>query len=263
VIPFPSRAGLWSGALLLALLVYPLAAEAGTSAAATPLLPEIELVQVKGGCFRMGDIFLAGGQDERPDHEVCVGDFSIGKYPVTQRQWTGVMGNNPSQYRDDENLPVENVSWHEARAFIKVLRERTGKNWRLPTEAEWEYAARSGGKSEKYAGTSSEQELEEYAWLESNSGLKTHPVGTKKPNGLGIFDMSGNVWQWMQDRYDRDYYLQSPRRNPQGDPFGVNRVLKSGSANKEARFLRVSYRDYQAPEVRGNCVGLRLVLPAE
>jgi formylglycine-generating enzyme len=258
-----SRAGRCLGLLLLGALNSPLAEGAALSVPPAQSPPAIDLVQVKGGCYRMGDIFLAGGADERPDHEVCVGDFAIGKYPVTQQQWFRVTGNNPSLYRDDDNLPVENVSWHEVRAFIKALREQTGKNWRLPTEAEWEYAARSGGRSEKYPGTSSELELGDYAWLESNSGLKTHPVGSKKPNGLGLYDMAGNVWQWVQDRYDRDYYQQSPRHNPQGDPFGVNRILKGGSANKEARFLRVSYRDYQAPEVRGSCVGFRLVLPAE
>jgi len=208
----------------------------------------------------MGDIFGAGGLDEKPNHEVCVGDFSIGKYPVTRQEWFQVMGSNPSQYRGAENLPVEKISWNEAQAFVKVLRRKTGKKWRLPTEAEWEYAA-GGGKRQKYPGTSNDEELGEYAWFETNSGLKTHPVGTRKPNDLGIHDMAGNVWQWVQDRYDRDYYRQSPRQDPKGDPFGVNRILKGGSAYKDAHFLRVSYRDYQAPETRTNSVGFRLVLP--
>ena len=241
-----------------ALLLAPLAgwAAAPPGGAVGP----VELVQVKGGCFLMGDVFDSGGSDERPAHEVCVADFSLGRYPVTQREWQGVMGSNPSQYRGEEGLPVENVSWDDAQAFVKALSERTGRKWRLPTEAEWEYAARGAGKKQKYPGTSREAELEQYAWLESNSGLKTHPVGTRKPNDLGLYDMAGNVWQWVQDRYDRDYYRQSPRQNPQGDPFGANRILKGGSAYQQATFLRVSYRDYQDPEKRGNCIGLRLAL---
>lgn len=218
-------------------------------------------MRVKGGCFRMGDSFDSGGADERPAHEVCVGDFFLGKFPVTQRQWVGVLGKNPSQYQGDD-LPVENVSWNDAQAFIKALRLKTGRSWRLPSEAEWEYAA-GGGKRQKFPGTSREAELGEYAWLESNSGLKTHPVGTRKPNGLGLYDMAGNVWQWVQDRYDRDYYRQSPRLNPKGDPFGANRILKGGSVYQQANFLRVSYRDYQDPEKRANCVGFRLALPGE
>ena len=225
--------------------------------------PEIPTVLVKGGCFMMGDVTGTGGLDEKPSHEVCLSDFALGKYPVTQAQWLGVMGHNPSQYSGAGELPVENVSWDDAQLFISRLRQLTGKKWRLPTEAEWEYAARAGGKMGIYPGTSNDDELGGYAWLDTNSGLKTHPVGQKKPNELGLYDMAGNVQQWVQDRYDRDYYRQSPRNNPKGDPFGVNRVLKGGSAYQAAGFLRVSYRDYQAPEYRGNCVGLRLALPAD
>lgn len=221
--------------------------------------PAIATVRVKGGCFRMGDIFQAGGPDERPEHEVCLRDFSIGKYPVTQLQWEQVAGNNPSKYRGDD-LPVENVSFYEVQTFIKALREKTGKKWRLPTEAEWEYAARSGGKPQKYPGTSKVDELSDYAWTEGNSDAKIHPVGTKRPNDFGIYDMAGNVWQWVSDRYGRDYYRQSPKDNPKGDPFGVNRVLRGGSAAKEPFFVRVSNRDYQAPEHRETYVGFRLAL---
>lgn len=251
------RKALIASALLLAI---PLAC----SASAIPKEADggIPLVQIKGGCFQMGDLFDSGAADERPAHEVCVGPFSLGTYPVTQREWLSVMGSNPSQYRGDD-LPVENVSWNDAQAFIKALNQRSGRKWRLPSEAEWEYAARGAGLKQKYPGTSSEEELEEYAWLESNSGLKTHPVGTRKPNQLGIYDMAGNVWQWVQDRYDRDYYRQSPRQNPKGDPFGVNRILKGGSVYQQASSLRVSGRDYQDPEKRANCVGFRLAVSDE
>ena len=253
------RCSIWifSAALLLA----PLSGFAQAAANAAP--GEIPLVKVKGGCFLMGDVFESGAADERPAHQVCVDDFSIGRYPVTQSQWASVMGGNPSQYRERDDLPVENVSWNDAQAFIKALRRKSGRKWRLPTEAEWEYAARGAGKKQKYPGTSGDAELEEYAWLESNSGLKTHPVGTRKPNDLGIYDMAGNVWQWVQDRYDRDYYRQSPRLNPKGDPFGANRILKGGSVYQQASFLRVSNRDYQDPEKRANCVGLRLALSGD
>ena len=243
-----------------ALVLIPLTGFAGTPH--PEAAGEIPLVRVKGGCFRMGDSFDSGTADEKPAHEVCVDPFSIGRYPVTQKEWLAVMGGNPSQYRGDD-LPVDNVSWNDVQTFIKALSERTGKKWRLPSEAEWEYAAGSAGKKQKYPGTSSEAELESYAWLESNSGLKTHPVGTRKPNDLGIYDMAGNVWQWVQDRYDRDYYRQSPRLNPKGDPFGANRILKGGSVYQQASFLRVSSRDYQDPEKRANCVGFRLALSGE
>ncbi|MBJ6724301.1 formylglycine-generating enzyme family protein [Geomesophilobacter sediminis] len=255
---------LLSGWLLRAAMFSLLLASAAAAATApNDDLPEIPMVRVKGGCFRMGDAFGSGGADERPVHQVCLHDFYLGKYPVTQKEWVRVMGNNPSQFQGEETLPVENVSYDEVQKFIAALRKRTGKKWRLPTEAEWEYAARGAGKAQKYPGTSKDDELGQFAWLESNSGLTTHPVGEKRPNDLGIYDLAGNVWQWVQDRYDRDYYRQSPRNNPKGDPFGVNRVLKGGSAAKEAYHLRASYRDYQAPDVRGSLVGFRLALPAQ
>ena len=220
------------------------------------------MVFVKGGCFSMGDQFGDGGLDEKPVHEVCVDDFYLGKFEVTQAEWERTMGSNPSQYKKGGDFPVENVSWTDARAFIGKLRRDTGKPWRLPTEAEWEFAARGSGKKVKYPGAGTEENLPDYAWFEANADFRTHPVGGRKPNELGLYDMAGNVWEWVQDRYDRDYYRQSPRTNPKGDPFGVNRILKGGSVYQAAGFLRASYRDYMAPETRGNCVGLRLALPA-
>jgi len=225
--------------------------------------PEIPIVFVKGGCFDMGDTFGDGGLDEKPVHRVCVNDFYMGRYVVTQEEWEAVMGSNPSHFKNGGKYPVENVSWNDAQEFVARLRRLSGLKWRLPTEAEWEYAARSGGKKEKFAGTDKESNLDEYAWHEGNSGMKTHPVGEKKPNGLGLYDMSGNVWEWVQDRYDRDYYRQSPADNPKGDPFGVNRIVRGGSAQTGKGFLRLSYRDYLASETRGACFGLRLVLSAK
>jgi formylglycine-generating enzyme required for sulfatase activity len=181
-------------------------------------------------------------------------------HEVTQEQWQAVMGGNPSKNRSGGQYPVDNISWNDAREFIRTLNEKSGRTWRLPTEAEWEYAARSGGLKQRYAGTSVNENLDEYGWYEDNSGSKTHPVGTRKPNGLGLFDMSGNVAEWCADRYDRNYYKQSPRSNPKGDPFGINRILRGGTASSARGIVRTAYRDYVSPTVRGDQFGLRLVL---
>jgi formylglycine-generating enzyme required for sulfatase activity len=230
-----------------------------SSASGGPI-PPIPVVAVKGGCFQMGDTFGGGGQDEKPVHQVCVDDFSMGKYEVTQEQWQAVMGTNPSQFALGGQYPVERVSWHDAQLFILRLNRLGDMKWRLPTEAEWEYAARSGGKKQRFAGAGEGENPDEYAWYAANSGMKTHPVGTRKPNDLGLYDMSGNVWEWVRDRYDREYYRQSASRNPTGDPFGVNRIMRGGAAVESQGYLRTSYRDYVAPNMRGDLFGLRLVL---
>jgi formylglycine-generating enzyme required for sulfatase activity len=224
----------------------------------------MEFIFVKGGCYEMGDTFGDGYDNEKPVHEVCVDDFYIGKYEVTQAQWKAIMGNNPSYFKDcGDNCPVEQVSWNEIQEFINKLNQGAGTNkYRLPTEAEWEYAARSGGKKEKYAGTSNESELGEYAWYDKNSGSKTHPVGQKKPNGLGIYDMSGNVWEWVQDWYDENYYRSSPKDNPKGAYSGQYRVLRGGSWIFIPRLIRAAYRDWLGPTVRNSRGGFRVALPA-
>lgn len=226
---------------------------------AAELHPEIALVAVKGGCFEMGDSFGDGGLDEKPTHSVCLDDFHMARHEVTQELWLAVMGSNPSRYRDSIRNPVDNVSWNDAQEFIQRLNEKSAAKWRLPTEAEWEYAARGGGLKQRFAGTSAEEYLDEYAWYDDNSQGVTHPVESKSPNRLGLYDMSGNVWEWCSDRYDRAYYKQSPRNNPKGDPFGVNRVMRGGSASSKADFLRTAYREYVAPNKRANMFGLRLV----
>ena len=223
----------------------------------------MEFVFVKGGCYQMGESYNA--------HEVCVDDFYIGKYEVTQGQWKAVMGNNPSSFSScGDNCPVEQVSWNDAQEFIQRLNQKTKNNpqppfskgeFRLPTEAEWEYAARSGGKSEKYSGTSSESELGDYAWYDKNSGSKTHPVGQKKPNGLGIYDMSGNVWEWVSDWYDSDYYKNSPKNNPTGPSSGKEKVLRGGSWFFLTWVLVAAARFWYEPATRFIYVGFRLVLP--
>ncbi|MBI5205372.1 MAG: SUMF1/EgtB/PvdO family nonheme iron enzyme [Nitrospirae bacterium] len=223
----------------------------------------IEMVYVKGGCYQMGESYNA--------HEVCLDDFYIGKYEVTQGQWKAIMGNNPSYFKDcGDNCPVEQVSWSDAQDFIRKFNNKSGKNYRLPTEAEWEYSARSGGKNEKYSGTSNESELADYAWYYKNSGNKTHPVGQKKPNGLGLYDMSGNVWEWVNDWYDSDYFKNSPKNNPTGPSSGKDRVLRGGSWFGDTGYLVATYRFRYDPAERGigdsfffdYFLGFRLVSPA-
>jgi formylglycine-generating enzyme required for sulfatase activity len=223
----------------------------------------MEFVYVKGGCYQMGDTFGDGYENERPVHEVCIDDFSIGKFKVTQKQWKRVMDNNPSYFKKcGDDCPVENVSWDDTQEFIRVLNQRTGKTYRLPTEAEWEYAARSGGKREKWAGTNNEAELGEYAWYSGNSGNQTHPVGRKKPNGIGVYDMSGNVWEWVQDMYSGKAYSFHKRNNPVYTGSGTVHVFRGGSWYYNSPGVRTTFRDHRTPFniIRHHNVGFRLVM---
>jgi formylglycine-generating enzyme required for sulfatase activity len=223
----------------------------------------MEFVFVKGGCYRMGDTFGDGYANERPVHEVCVDDYYIGKFKVTQEQWEKVMGNNPSFFRDSGgDSPVENVSWDDAQKFIRILNRRAGGTYRLLTEAEWEYAARSRGRRERWAGTNSESRLGEYAWYSANAGNRTHPVGRKKPNGIGIYDMSGNVWEWVQDKYNSRAYAVQGRNNPLYTGSGSGHVFRGGSWFYKSKGVRVTFRDHRAPFniIRHHNVGLRLAM---
>lgn len=227
----------------------------------------MEFIFVKGGCYQMGNTFKGGDSDEQPVHEVCVDDLYIGKYEVTQAEWQKVMGNNPSVFKGCDNCPVEKVSWNDAQEYINKLNQKlapagtkqeTGKEYRLPTEAEWEYAARSGGKNEKYAGSN---DFDSVAWLSNNSGRKTHPVGQKLPNGLGLYDMSGNVWEWVQDWYDESYYKNSPKNNPNGPESGQLRMLRGGSWDSYARGTMASGRYGRMPDYGRNYgFGFRLAI---
>ncbi len=219
-----------------------------------------EMIPVEGGTFTMGATAEQGSDaydDEKPAHKVNLSSYAIGKYEVTQALWKAVMGNNPSGFKGDNN-PVEQVSWNDCQTFISKLNAITGKNFRLPTEAEWEFAARGGKKSNgyKYSGSN---DLDEVAWHDSNSGSKTHPVGTKKPNELGIYDMSGNVWEWCGDWFGN--YISSSQTNPTGPTSGSYRVRRGGSWGNFAGNCRVSYRDGSIPGGGGSYIGLRLVLP--
>jgi formylglycine-generating enzyme len=228
--------------------------------AARAAVSAMEFVPVKGGCFKMGDTFGNGGDDERPAHEVCVDNFQMGRYPVTQGQWKAIMGTSPSFFKEcGDNCPVENVTSVEILEFIGKVNQKADKGHRLPTEAEWEYAARSGGKDEKWAGTGNAEELKDYAWYSGNSGFKTHPVGQKKPNDLGLYDMTGNVWQLVSDLYARNYYKKSPMKNPMGPSSGKTYVLRGGSWFLDSEDIRVATRLEGGANLRSNDFGFRLV----
>ena len=193
---------------------------------------------------------------EKPSHKVTVSDFCIGETEVTQALWKAVMGSNPSTWKGD-NLPVEIVSWNDCKDFIKKLNEKTGKNFRLPTEAEWEYAARGGNKSKgyKYSGSNT---IGSVAWYDGNSSSKTHTVKGKTPNELGLYDMSGNVCEWCEDWYGS--YGSGTQTNPDGPSSGSNRVLRGGGWYISGRYCRVSYRNNGYPGSGNNYYGFRLVM---
>ncbi len=220
----------------------------------------MQFVWVKGGCFQMGDTFGDGDSDERPVHEVCVDGFYMGKYEVTQGEYKKLTGSNPSYNDKGDLFPVEKVSWNDAQAFIKQLNRGSGKQYRLPTEAEWEYAARSGGRKEKYSGSNS---VDSVAWSKSNSGGSTHKVGRKAANGLGLYDMSGNVWEWCSDWYWKNYYASSPGKNPTGPSSGSYRVNRGGSWLNAPRGVRAAGRNWNRPVYRSYDLGFRLVLSGQ
>lgn len=241
----------------------PVATTASSSRGFTDPTTGMEFVNVPGGCFQMGDTFGDGESDEKPVHEVCVSSFMMGKYEVTQGQWKRVMENNPSKntswFSSADDYPVERVSWDEAQEFIKKLNQQSGKNYRLPTEAEWEYAARSGGKKEKYAGA---DKFMAVAWYVKSEG-QTHPVGQKKANGLGLYDMSGNVWEWVSDWYAKEYYNDSPKDNPQGPSSGSYRVTRGGGWSFHPVIVYASGRSKNLPDYRNSFLGFRLAAPVQ
>lgn len=217
------------------------------------------MIKVQGGTFTMGATSEQGSDaysDEKPTHQVTLSDYYIGETEVTQELWQAVMGSNPS-YFSGMNLPVEKVSWDDCQTFITKLNQLTGKNFRLPTEAEWEYAARGGQKSRgyKYAGSNT---LSVVAWYTDNSGSKTHPVKQKQANELGLYDMSGNVLEWCQDWYGS--YSSNAQTNPTGPSSGPSRVFRGGSWGYSASNCRVAYRNFNSPGYRYYYLGFRVVL---
>jgi formylglycine-generating enzyme required for sulfatase activity len=219
----------------------------------------MQFALVPAGEFQMGS--TGGDDDERPVHTVRISKpFYLGIYEVTQGQWEAVMGNNPSQFKGDTNRPVETVSWEEVLKFIDKLNAgEGGTQYRLPTEAEWEYAARAGSTTAYSFGDDSGQ-LGKYAWFGDNAGNTTHPVGTLLPNAWGLYDMHGNVWEWVQDWYGR--YAAEPVTDPQGPASGLDRVLRGGGWTLDARYCRSADRAHYAPGRRFGSLGFRLLRTA-
>ena len=233
--------------------------------AASTSMPKVSLddimrnmVYVEGGTFTMGATSeqKKPDDDEKPTHRVSLSSFYIGKYEVTQALWKAVMGSNPSRFEGD-NLPVERVSWNDCQTFLRKLNAMTGKNFRLPTEAEWEFSARGGNWSRGYQYSGSNV-LSDVAWYYDNSGSKTHNVGTKAPNELGIYDMSGNVWEWCQDWYG--VYDSSSQTNPTGAIGWSFHVRRGGCWRGDVGYCSLSQRGCSSPDYRFYNCGLRLVL---
>ena len=239
------------------------------------------MVYVQGGTFIMGtseDEDEYANENEQPSHSVTLSDYMIGQTEVTQELWQAVMGTNPSHFKNNPRRPVECVTWKDCQNFIKKLNEMTGQNFRLPTEAEWEFAARGGVKSKGYKFSGSDK-LTEVAWMWQNSGIaflfrpddegdfealernhcKPHAVATKKPNELGIYDMCGNVWEWCQDWFGE--YESTPQTNPTGPASGENYVTRGGAWSNDEDFCRPTFRqDFDMPEEDDTVQGLRLAL---
>lgn len=287
------------------IFLFPYYIPAETTATYTESNTGMELVFVKGGCYQLGDVFGDGGRDEKPLHTVCMDDFYLGKYEVTVGQYrrfieetgyrtdaeTGGWGwsinssggdtqkhegakwSSPG-FQQDDNHPVVLVSWNDAMAYVVWLREKSGNEYRLPAEAEWEYAARSGGKRYKYswgigrpsgniADRSAKKEFSGWStWIGYDDGyVFTAPVGKFKANKLGLYDMTGNVREWVQDWYDEKYYRISPKRNPMGPSSGKYRVLRGGAWIDVHRSMRTTKRSFSDP-VSGwtNFSGFRIAL---
>lgn len=216
------------------------------------------MIRIPGGSFEMGDTLNEGIEEPKPVHKVTLPDFCLSQYPVTQGQWMAVMGENPSHFKGDDQLPVEGVSWDNAQSFIRILNEKTGLKYRLPTEAEWEYAAKGGPKSKgySYAGSNS---LDEVGWYLSNSDKKNHPVGQKQPNELGLYDMSGNVWEWCQDVWHNNYQ-GAPTDGSAWMTGGelARRVVRGGSWYVGDNLCRSAFRYRYDADYKGNNIGCRL-----
>jgi len=221
----------------------------------TKLEPEMVLVQ--GGTFYMGSD--TGVNDELPIHNVSVSRFKMGKYEVTQAQWKAVMGANPSKFNTCATCPVENVNWYDVQEYLKKLNAITHKKYRLPTEAEWEYAARGGNKSKNYSYSGSNI-VDEASWYKGNSKGKTEPCGSKKPNELGLYDMNGNVWEWCNDWYSEKDTPNSPDKNPQGSKSGTLKILSGGCWYLDSSYCRLGFRYYDNPKYNYEYVGFRIVV---
>ncbi len=232
-----------------------------------------DMILVSGGTFLMGAIDTDDDawNNERPQHSVTLSDFYICKYEVTQELWVAVMGCNPTynndgwteQYGKGDKYPAYRISWNDCDTFIQKLNAKTGLKFRLPTEAEWEFAAKGGNVTNKYTYAGSNT-IDDVAWYSGNSDSKTHEVGNKQGNELGLYDMSGNVWEWCSDWYDVTYYRDSRDAvDPQGPTTGTCRVTRGGGYSDEAKSCRVLRRDYVHPRICYTSYGMRLALSVE
>jgi len=227
---------------------------------------KLVMVEIPAGEFLMGSTFPGNIKHEYPQHKVIISKpFYLGKYEVTQMQWTKVMGNNPSFFkrkRTEGPRPVEDVSWNDAQEFITKLNGMTGQKFRLPTEAEWEYACRAGSTTKYFFGDDMEG-LEEYAWYMDNSNYRSHPSGLKKPNPFGLYDILGNVWEWCSDRYGSKYYSASPETDPKGPNSGKYHIVRGGGWHWPGMGLRSAHRYYHESTHKYANIGLRLAMDKE
>jgi formylglycine-generating enzyme required for sulfatase activity len=243
---------------------------------------KLEMVKIPAGSFLMGTEeaevirlckeygthWLTGLRDwfwfknEMPQHRVDLQEFYLGKYPLTQEQYEAIMGNNPSYFKNNPKNPVENVSWNNAQEFCRKLSDKTKKNYRLPSEAEWEYACRAGTQTRYYFGDNAEL-LGEYAWYYGNSGSKTHPVGQKKPNNWELYDMSGNVWEWCEDGWHENYQNAPTDGTAWNENYSVTniRLLRGGSWGSNPRNCRSACRDSNG--LLGSNFGVRVISPQD
>lgn len=213
----------------------------------------ITLTHIPGGCFTMGD--NQGKAHERPAHTVCLDDFWLSTHETTQAQWQRVMGSLPPQTVTDPRLPVENVSWNDLEPFLNRLNAQGPARYRLPTEAEWEFACRGRGKPGRYCGTWDDPTP--FAWFDKKR-LTLQPVGTLLPNELGLFDMNGNAWEWVADWYAEEYYQRSPGRNPTGPESGTAKVFRGGGVLSGPEHLQATVRSQLWPDRKNGLLGFRL-----
>jgi len=267
--------------LILLLLVFPSAANA--EASFTDPLTGMEFTMIKGGCFSMGDSVGDGDPNERPVHEVCLTDFYIGTYEVTNSQFRKFMPQHSSNTSDeamlnDDNQPVVNISWEDALAYAEWLSQKSGQNYRLPTEAEWEYAVRAGSKDSRFWGNSPDQACT-YANVADMTAKKERPkwttfsctdgfvvssaIGSFKPNGYGLYDMLGNVWEWCQDVYNSEAYSKLPKDDPVYSGPGEYRVMRGGGWSNGPLGIRSSHRVGLSPDFGHHALGFRLARNAQ
>lgn len=233
------------------LLAAVLTINGGIAFAAGPSNSKIDMVTIPAGCFESETVDVG---------KICLDSFQIGKYVVTQGQYKRIMGKNPSENKQcGNNCPVVNVSWDDAQAFIAKLNRKSGKHYRLPTSAEMEFACRDGGKASQYCGSDN---LDEVAWYEKNSGLTLHPVGQKKPTKLGLYDISGNVWQWTQNWFGDTSDLDRGK-NPQGPVTGTSRTKRGASFHDGSGLQKPGFCFSAPPDLRDSETGFRLAAPVE